>query len=98
MIWYAYKEWSKNVAYYKELIDPDRQDARCIALWKKKTNIHVKTYEIELNFLLSTFKIRALGTTIIQALLVIIYFHLRPTYNLKKMREMRMLIVLLNYQ
>jgi hypothetical protein len=48
LIWYACKEWSENVAYYKEVVDPDKWDARWVALWEKRTKILVKTYEIEL--------------------------------------------------
>jgi hypothetical protein len=43
LIWYACREWSENVAYYKEAIDLDMWDARWVPLWETRTNIHVKT-------------------------------------------------------
>lgn len=40
-------------------------DARWVPLWERRIDIHVKTYEIELKHLLSTFVIKALGATIV---------------------------------
>ncbi|CAK9223313.1 unnamed protein product [Sphagnum troendelagicum] len=64
------REWSENVAYCEEAVDPDRWDARRVPLWETRTVIHVKTYEIELKPLFSAFRIRALGATTVRALLV----------------------------
>ncbi len=69
-MWYACREWSENVAYCEEAVDPDRWDARRVPLWETRTDIHVKTYEIELKPLFSAFRIRALGATTVRALLV----------------------------
>jgi len=69
-MWYACREWSENVAYCEEAVDPDRWDARWVPLWETRTDIHVKTYEIELKPLFSAFRIRALGATTVRALLV----------------------------
>jgi hypothetical protein len=65
LIWYACKEWNENVAYYKEAIDLNMWDAKWVPLWETRTDIHVKTYEIKLKPIFSTFKIRASRTTTI---------------------------------
>lgn len=70
LIWYACREWNENVAYHKEAIDLDKWDARWIPLWETRRYIHVKTYEIKLKLIFSTFKIRASRITTIWTLLV----------------------------
>jgi hypothetical protein len=43
LIWYACREWNENVAYYEEIVDPNKWDARWVPLWETRTNINVKT-------------------------------------------------------
>ncbi len=63
--YYWHDQQGENVAYYKEAIDLDKWDARWVPLWETRTYIHVKTYEIKLKLIFSTFKIRASRITTI---------------------------------